>query len=292
MQGAAGPVMVKAEEEAWRNDALSMFTSSPVLHKGVVYQMTAVGELFALNAATGKTNWTLKLDNAQLHSTPLVADGKLYVLLESGLFYIIEPTATEGKILHKVQLDGNGVGSPTVWRGHIFVPTTKQLYCFGKPKGRDYTIAYPELPKLTPGPATGLLAVPNEVLLKPGERKQIHVAAVDAAGNKLRDFTEAQWEKFIPPTAKVKAEMDAGFEGDSMIVAQQDAKISAGAFRATVGELHGTMRGRVLPDLPYTEDFDDFALAESDASGAAWDYPPLPWIGARFKWDVREVDGC
>ena len=20
-------------------------------------------------------------------------------------------------------------------------------------------------------------------------------------------------------------------------------------------------------------------------------YPPLPWIGARFKWEIREMDG-
>ncbi|HCB99144.1 MAG TPA: hypothetical protein DEP78_12835, partial [Verrucomicrobiales bacterium] len=26
-------------------------------------------------------------------------------------------------------------------------------------------------------------------------------------------------------------------------------------------------------------------------AGTAFAYPPLPWIGARFKWDIREMDG-
>ena len=33
-------------------------------------------------------------------------------------------------------------------------------------------------------------------------------------------------------------------------------------------------------------------LSETNsADGTPWSYPPLPWIGARFKFDVREKDG-
>jgi outer membrane protein assembly factor BamB len=33
------------------------------------------------------------------------------------------------------------------------------------------------------------------------------------------------------------------------------------------------------------------ATAEEIASGTKFAYPPLPWIGARFKWEVHEMDG-
>jgi outer membrane protein assembly factor BamB len=52
------------------------------------------------------------------------------------------------------------------------------------------------------------------------------------------------------------------------------------------------MRGRVLPNLPLREDFEKFTLGETNtAENAAFAYPPLPWIGARFKFEVRERDG-
>ena len=64
------------------------------------------------------------------------------------------------------------------------------------------------------------------------------------------------------------------------------------AFEATSGELKGYIRGRVLPYLPLHQDFEWMSLTETNASdGALFAYPPLPWIGARFKFDVREKDG-
>jgi hypothetical protein len=39
------------------------------------------------------------------------------------------------------------------------------------------------------------------------------------------------------------------------------------------------------------QDFEKIALTETNAEGTQWAYPPLPWIGARFKFDVREYEG-
>jgi len=48
----------------------------------------------------------------------------------------------------------------------------------------------------------------------------------------------------------------------------------------------------VLPYLPPHQDFESFSLSETNlAEGAAFAYPPLPWIGARFKFEIREKDG-
>jgi hypothetical protein len=70
---------------------------------------------------------------------------------------------------------------------------------------------------------------------------------------------------------------------------------SAGAFEASVGDLKGYLRGRVLPGLPIKQDFESLQLTEmttySVEEATPFAYPPLPWIGARFKFDVREKDG-
>jgi hypothetical protein len=70
---------------------------------------------------------------------------------------------------------------------------------------------------------------------------------------------------------------------------------SAGAFMAKMGSLSGTLRGRVLPGLPIRENFDEMTLTETTTNSleppTKFAYPPLPWIGARFKFEVREKDG-
>ena len=81
----------------------------------------------------------------------------------------------------------------------------------------------------------------------------------------------------------------------SVLVAAPDPVPSAGAFEATAGNLRGTFRGRILPGLPIKQDFESFQLSETTTNNVEpptpFAYPPLPWIGARFKFDVREKEG-
>jgi hypothetical protein len=50
-----------------------------------------------------------------------------------------------------------------------------------------------------------------------------------------------------------------------------------------------------LPGLPVKEDFESFQLDQTTTNSfeppTAFAYPPLPWIGARIKFEVREVQG-
>ncbi|MCA9433040.1 MAG: hypothetical protein KC940_21155, partial [Candidatus Omnitrophica bacterium] len=116
--------------------------------------------------------------------------------------------------------------------------------------------------------------------------------SLDSKGFFVDDVDSAEWSKFIPPTAKVKVKMDAEFNDSGELVAGEDATISAGAYMAKSGDLKGTIRGRVLPELPIKEDFESFEIDVPDPNGEGkFAFPPLPWIGARFKWDIREMDG-
>src|SRR5208282_935975 len=85
------------------------------------------------------------------------------------------------------------------------------------------------------------------------------------------------------------------FNADGQLVAAPDKTPSAGAFEATAGSLKGYIRGRVLPGLPIMQDFESAALTETTTNTVEpptkFSYPPLPWIGARFKFEVRDVNG-
>ena len=286
------PLELGKADEVWRNH-LSMFTSSPVLVDDRVYQVTESGELDCVDADTGKILWAKKLGTSQLHASPLWAEGRLYVPMEDGNFWILKLSDSGAEELAKVKLAGACLGSPAAWNGKVYVHTTHKLYCFGS-KGDNTNNLPPPPPKLEmpkPGPAVRLQIVPNEVLLRPGEKAAFKVYAIDAKGQRVAEVGDpVTWAKFVPPTALVKAEMDAAVNAQGEMVA--GPKPSAGSWKATVGKLSGTIRGRVVVHPPYKEDFESSTLAETHPTEhVPFGYPPLPWIGARFRWEIREKDG-
>jgi outer membrane protein assembly factor BamB len=305
--GGATAVALDRSVEAWRNTE-SLLTSSPVVVGDRVYLVNKVGELCALDPQTGRVLWRKKLGADQLHASPVYADGKLYIPMREDGFYIIRPGADGGEVLSHTPLDGEALGAPAVWNGRIYVHTTRKLYCFGRKNGAD---PHPDsLPQTTrergstsgegavrsPGPVAQLQVVPSEVLLRAGQSQTFRLRGLDANGQFVKEYKSGQWRKFVPPGALVRAEMDAEFNDRGVLVSQPGAKLSAGSWEVTVKdgdrELKGFMRGRVLPDFPYRENFEGFELTGDsvDAPGQKFAYPPLPWIGGRFRWEIRARD--
>ena len=290
--GTAGPVELTRDSELWRNP-LAMFTSSPILVGDRVYQITHTGELACVDTANGAILWQHKLENGQLHASPLYADGKLYVPMISGNFYILKLKDNGVELLDVEQLQGGCLGAPSVWNGRVYVHTKEQLYCFGTGQpGRGMVSG----PGITQEPAAGSVATlqvrPGDVLLRPGEVVRFRARGIDAHGGTVNGAVAARFAKFIPPTARVKSEVDGELATDGRLTA--GTAVSAGAIRATAAEgLAGTARARVLPDAAFAEDFENYVLEETHAADASvkFAYPPLPWIGARLKWEVREAHG-
>ncbi len=308
-----GPVVVeRSEVELWAND-LSTSTSSPILVGDRIYVVTEKGDLCAVDVKDGNLLWKLKIGIEQRNASLVHADGKLYVPMlddpasktgageagTTGAFYIIQPTDTEGKILTHAALDGRCFGTPAVYNGKVYIQTTRYLYCFGKPgnnSGLPPETAEEKRPK--PGAAAQLQVIPAEALLHPGQKQTFRIRSLDAHGfpvEEIKDLSKVKWAPYIPPTAKVRATLNGAFNDKGELVAATVQKPSAGAFEATMGELKGYIRGRVLPDLPLKEDFEWAQLNETTANDVEeptpFAYPPLPWIGARFKFEIREKDG-
>ncbi|MHC1769978.1 MAG: PQQ-binding-like beta-propeller repeat protein [Verrucomicrobiia bacterium] len=306
----------RSQLQLWANN-LSTSTSSPILVGDRIYVVTEKGALCSVDALTGKVLWELNIGIEQRNSSPLFADGKLYVPMlddpmaknqerseagTKGALYVIDPDDGGGKILSHTTLDGRCFGSPAVYQGKIYVQTTSRLYCFGKPgAGAGPTAAaispspekWPE-----PGPPQRLQIIPSEVLLHPGQTASFRVRTLDAHGftvGAVQDIKTIRWAPYIPPTARVRSEMKASFDKEGRLVAAPDPAPSAGAFEARMGNLRGLIRGRVLPNVPFEQDFEAFSLSETTTNAfenpTPFAYPPLPWIGARFKFEVRDKDG-
>ena len=279
--------------EVWRNP-IGATSSSPVLVGDVIYQLTDGAELYAIDANTGADLWKMKLSNANLHSSPLYVDGLLYCPMLDGKLVVVKPGEKSGEVVQEIKLDGDCLGAPSVCDGQLYVTTTKHLYAFAIPNKGVKVDAAPtvEMPKV--GKAVALQIIPAETVIMTGSKQAFRVRSVDANGFLVSPKVEGvKWETFIPPTAKVKATMDAKFNDAGELVVAADAKSSAGAFKATSPEgQFGTIRGRGLRKLPLVENFEEFDLKEDQPTESIkFAYPPLPWIGARFKFDVREVAG-
>ena len=292
------PVVPKTAE-AWRLPYPAE-TSSPVYADGMVFQVATTGVLYAADPATGAPLWDEKLGPGNLHASPTYANGLLYVPIlndvasEDGLLFVIKPTKEKGEIIKRVKLTGLALGPPAIANGKLYICTAKKFYAFTIAKGPVTGKGeWFSLPKTTPGPIAALQALPQEVILNPGASQAFKIRGIDAKGYPTGDVTDAKWESYIPPTAKVRATLDATFGADGKLTALPTAKESAGAFKATSGTATGVIRGRVLSALPISQDFEAMTPTEDSLTdpGVKFAYPPLPWIGGRFKWEVRELDG-
>ena len=140
--------------------------------------------------------------------------------------------------------------------------------------------------------------MPAEFALKAGNTLNFSVFSLDKTGKRtsLLDPENSKndnlsWEKWIPPTAKVKSKVDAEID-NGKLSADLNASLSAGAIRVSNGDLFGVTRGRVLPSLPYKEDFEEgFVFSNTSSDEISFSYPPLSWLGARMRWQVQEMEG-
>ena len=294
----AGQLVLDKNVEVWRNDDHIGFTSSPTLVKDRVYTTNFTGELICVDADSGKTLWQEKLAPDQIHASPVYGDGKIYALWFEGSLAIVKPTDAKAEVLSNAEIkaaDGSGVkalAAPTIWAGKIYLSTRDGLYCFGNKEGR-YVGSKDDNKEAALGPVAQLQIVPAEFAIAPGQKQEFKVYGLDKSGRRVEIITEdLSWEKFIPPTAKVKAKVDATLDAKTgTVTAGEDAALSAGALKVTHKGMSATTRGRVEATIGYTANFEDVELKMESPDGVKVNFPPLAWLGARIKWYVLEKDG-
>jgi hypothetical protein len=259
--------------ELWQHLQVMAGKSSPVLYDGRLYVVDDRAKLFIYDVATGKpiTPRPVPLGNV-MRSTPLVADGKIYVCTNNGLWWILRPTERGVEAVHRLRLRGDeSDGSPIVSHGRIYLPTSKSIYCLALPDQTPSSDPLPPQPQEDPVtdkvPAVAQV-VPYDTLLKPGGEQAYRVRLFNARGQHLRDVAgrEVQFavdgRGSISPEGKYTAPADAGHE--------------CALVTCNVGNLTGSARVRITPPLPWKFDFNQATTA------------PLTWIGGRVRWEVRE----
>ncbi|HVG34560.1 MAG TPA: PQQ-binding-like beta-propeller repeat protein [Pyrinomonadaceae bacterium] len=253
--------------------------SSPVLDGDRFYQVDNGANLAAFDTATGKQLWLQNLGTIQ-KASPVLADGKLYVGTENGKFFILRPGASGCEILDEDQLGTEAqpeaiIGSVAVANGRIYLVTDSALYCIGKKSNAQATPSNTAT-TVERAPAGASIAhvqvIPTELILKPGESASFRVRLFDDHGRLIREEENAAWS-----LEGLRGEVSKGkFNTSSEAIAQ------AGLVKATVGQTTGAARVRVVPPLPWTENFDALAVGS---------IVPTHWANATGKYAIREMDG-
>ena len=261
--------------------------SSPVMDDERLYAVDNSAILGAFNLKTGERLWTKRLGTLQKGS-PVLADGKLYVGTENGKFYILKPGATGAEVLDE-DLIGSAadpepiIASPAIANGRVYVTTmgpptdpsrNGHVYAIGPRKPAAAPAAAGTKPAAPPtgtqaGPVAQIQVFPHESMVNPGGKQSFTLKLYDAKGNLVRvaQPSDAQWS------------LDglAGTIGpDGSYVAPAEG--SAGFVKATIGEVSGQARVRVLPQLPLSYDFEGTKASPG-------------WWTANLKTQVRELEG-
>ncbi|HVT28077.1 MAG TPA: PQQ-binding-like beta-propeller repeat protein [Lacipirellulaceae bacterium] len=268
-------------KELWRKLEIMAGFSSPVMLNNRLYVVDNSAKLFIFDPETGHIIATKKLANTMRGTgvegpTPLVADGKIYMVTGGGQWFVLKPTENSVRILDKIRLSNEFCdASPIVSHGRFYITTSEAMYCVGN---RDQQPQADPLPpeRKEAGNSDDKVAtvqvVPFDVVLSPGEKQKYSVRLFNAAGQQVKKQPKAGEFEF-----SVDGPGDIGKNG--LYEAPTDKKHQCALVRCVVDDVVGTARIRIVPPLPWKFDFDHVTDV------------PLTWLGGRVRWQVRGKEG-
>jgi outer membrane protein assembly factor BamB len=271
---------IKEDAFKWRTLGFLPTFASPVMDADRLYTVDNSAIVAAFDLKTGAKVWERGLGTLQKGS-PLLADGKLYVGTENGKFFILQPSATDVKVLDEDLLGTPEspeaiIASPVVADGRVYVTSMEATYAIGKRVARSSGGTGGTVGSRV-GPVGESVAhvqlFPFEALLAPGGKQSFQVRKYDAKGTLIR-------EESGPSVTWTVDQLAGSVSPDGAYVAPATGS-TAGYVKATVGGIAGQARVRVIAPLPLSLDFEKPA-AET---------PPMWWVGAPGKVFLRTVEG-
>ncbi len=105
---------------------------TPVTDGKYFYVVNDRGIMWCLDAKTGKEIYgPQRVKPGTYSSSPVLADGKIYVTNEEGLTTVVK-AGPAFEVLSENPLNDYCLSSPAISQGHIFIRTATNLYCIGK----------------------------------------------------------------------------------------------------------------------------------------------------------------
>jgi outer membrane protein assembly factor BamB len=106
--------------------------SSPVSNNKFILTATSSGSVGCFDANTGKILWNQDFENG-FYSSPIIADGKIYLTDMQGTTYIIKESS-DYELIAKASLGEKVVCTPAFADGYIYIRGVNYLYCISNSK--------------------------------------------------------------------------------------------------------------------------------------------------------------
>jgi outer membrane protein assembly factor BamB len=122
----------------WANTATSGDVPTPAIANGRVFICRDTGEargtIDCLELTTGKTIWSGQLEKNRntFRSSPVIADGKLYMARQDGTVFVLDAFANEFKVLARNTVaEEHTVATPVFVDGKILLRTDSHIFLIG-----------------------------------------------------------------------------------------------------------------------------------------------------------------
>lgn len=124
---AIRPIAENTFEQLWNSAGISPGTSSPVVVDGMAFALNSSGVLSAGDTKTGERLWQLRLRGA-FSSTPITANGYLYLFNEDGTAFVVKPEKDKGIIISELDLAEKILCSPGAANGALYIRSDEHLF--------------------------------------------------------------------------------------------------------------------------------------------------------------------
>ena len=273
---ATGTGDVTATHEKWRADELAVGFASPTIKDGTLYLIDNSANLLALDSNDGRQLWTHSVGTVG-KSSPVWADGKLYVTEVNGRVHILEPNATGVTVLDSDEIAieeeerfAEIYGSFAPAYGRLYFTTESGIYAIGnpstpfRPSAADRSLGTED----PAGDIARIHVVPAELILSAGDTVTFEVRAFDANGRAL-GTREGRWS--------VEGLVGATVSPDGMLSTNAAASSHGGKVLAAVDGLTASAQVRVYAPLPWSESFENGR--------------PAFWVGGGPRLSAEDVGG-
>jgi len=116
---------------AWSKGSGTPYVPTLLVREGHLYGVLDTGMAICFEAATGKVAWQKRMCGS-VSSSPVMIDGKVYVIDEMGSVCVYEANPTELKLLAKNSVGETVRSSPAVANGRLYIRGINHLFCIGK----------------------------------------------------------------------------------------------------------------------------------------------------------------
>ena len=261
--------------EHWRNREMYVGKSSPLVIGDRIYAIEDKGNLLVVDLKTGKQIDREKI-GTQGRASAVYGDGKIYCCEANGRWFIFKITPDGLDRIHRERVDAEVSGSLIISHGRVYLPTSEGMYCISDASKKSSVDPRPEQPAAAPVSDDEKVAhvqvVPCESLLRggpqgQGQRHLVHL--YNSKGQFLKTCAHDEVKYSITGAGSIDA--------NGRYTSPKETTHESVVVTAEVGAASGTARIRVIPDFPWSFDFNDGEI-------------PVTWVGARYRHIAIDFD--